>query len=80
MNKTPMQKPLNPKAVQLDDPFIIGERVGEVWKAIESQPDINKALKARDILAEHDVRVGRVHSNDDVRIFRIVNIVWEPTA
>jgi len=75
---TKMQKPLNAKSILSTDPFIIARQLtGEAWKAIESQPDIHTAIKARDILARHSLKRYLIPQNDYIRIFRTKDIIWE---
>lgn len=77
--KSYLHKPLTLGAVSKNDPFIIAERVTSnhekpEYRAIESQPDIFSAQKAREIIEIHDSKIAG--QRVDVRIFRTDLTLW----
>jgi hypothetical protein len=63
------------KAIVDNEPFIIAQGFAGNLRAIQSEPDIHRAQKARDNLAEHKQRCGG--NPNEVRIFRTQDIIWD---
>lgn len=71
-----MRKAINPEAVSRQDPFVISVNRKDGWRVIESQPDIHAAMRTRDKLAAHSLKVGDVENDDDIRIFRSKDVSY----
>lgn len=76
---TDVYKPVNPKAVEPQDEFIVCKRehAGSVaWGAVEGHASMEAASKAMATLAKHDLRVGAISELDDYTVIRIGSINW----
>lgn len=72
-----VKRAINHSAVNRTDTFLVVRKEKDKVVGVESHKTEFAALKARNILAEHDLRVGSIQSLSDYFVIRMNEVEWE---